>query len=77
MSDGVKILLAALGGAIVALLLAGGFSDGGMGGMGQMMSGGMMGGNLFGMLFGFLFWALIVALLVVLVVWIFEQVRRS
>jgi hypothetical protein len=42
MSDGLKILLGALGGAILALLLAGGFSGSGMGygmmgGMGQMM----------------------------------------
>jgi hypothetical protein len=43
MSDGLKILLGALDGAIVALLLAGGFSGSGMGygmmvgGMGQMM----------------------------------------
>ena len=31
MSDGLKILLGALGGAILALLLAGGFSGSGMG----------------------------------------------
>ena len=43
MSDGLKILLGALGGAIFALLLVGGFSGSGMGngmmvgGMGQMM----------------------------------------
>ena len=54
MSDGLKILLGALGGAVLALLLVGGFSgDGGMmGGMGSMMSGGMMAGGLFGVLFG-------------------------
>ena len=66
MSDGVKVLLGALGGVIVALLLAGGFSGGGMGY-------GMMGGSLLGMLFTLLFWALIVALLVV---WIVNQTQR-
>ena len=48
MSDGLKILLGALGGAIVALLLAGGFSGSGMGY-------GMMGGGILGVLFAGLF----------------------
>ena len=69
MSDGLKILLGALGGAIVALLLAGGFSGSGMGY-------GMMGGGLFGMLLAGLFWLLLLALLVAVVVWIFNQAQR-
>jgi hypothetical protein len=73
MRDGVKILLGALGGAIVALLLLDSYS-GGM--MGQMMSGSMMGGGAFGMLFALLFWVLIVALIVALAVWIFNQAQR-
>ena len=81
MSDGLKILLGALGGAIPALLLAGGFSGSGigydmMGGMGQMMGGSMMGGGLFGLLFAGLFWLLLLALLVAVVVWIFNQAQR-
>jgi hypothetical protein len=86
MSDGLKILLGALGGAILALLLVGGFSGSGtgygmMGGMGQMMGGSMMGGSmmgggLFGMLFAGLFWLLLLALLVAVVVWIFNQLQR-
>ncbi|HJQ27783.1 MAG TPA: hypothetical protein VJ827_00460 [Rubrobacter sp.] len=40
MSEGLKVLLGALGGAILALLLAGGLSGGGMG---QMMGGGVIG----------------------------------
>ena len=52
MSDGLKILLGALGGAIVILLFVSVLGGGGMmGTMGQMMSGSMMGGGLFGMLF--------------------------
>ena len=52
MSDGLKILLGALGGAIVVLLFVSVLGGGGMmGSMGQMMSGSMMGGGLFGMLF--------------------------
>lgn len=69
MSDSLKILLGALGGAIFILLLISVFGGGGMmGGMGSMMSGGMMGGSLFGMLFALLFWVLVIALIVALVV---------
>ena len=77
MSEGLKILLGALGGAIVVLLFVSVLGGGGMmGGMGSMMSGGMMGGGLFGMLFGLLFWVLIIVLIVALVVWIFNQTQR-
>src|SRR5215213_11822954 len=81
MSDGLKVILGALGGALVVLLLIGGFSGGGMGygimgGMGQMMGGSMMGGGLLGMLFAGLFWILVLALLVGVVVWIFNQSQR-
>ena len=60
MSDGLKVLFGALIGAVVILLVVGGFSSGTMGygmmgGIGQMMSGGMMGGSLLGMLFALLF----------------------
>jgi len=69
-------MLGALGGALVVLLLIGGFSGGGMGygmmgGMGQMMGGGLL-----GMLFAGLFWLLVLALLVGVVVWIFNQTQR-
>jgi uncharacterized membrane protein len=77
MSDGLKILLGALGGAIVVLLFVsvlGG--DGMMGGIGSMMSGGMMGGGLFGILFVLLFWAVLVALLIALVLWIVNQTQQ-
>jgi hypothetical protein len=51
MSDRLKVLLGALGGAVLALLLAGGLSGSGMGygmisGMGRMMGRGVMGGRL-------------------------------
>jgi hypothetical protein len=76
MSDGLKIVLGALGGAVLILLLIGGFAGSGMGysmmgGMGQMM-----GGGLFGMLFAGLFWLLVLALLIAVVVWIFDQTQR-
>lgn len=76
MSDPIKILLGALGGAILALLLVGVFSGDGMSGMGQMMGGAMMGGGMFGMLFMLLFWVLVIALLVALIVFIVRQSRR-
>jgi hypothetical protein len=81
MSDGLKVVLGALGGALLVLLLIGGFSGSGMGygmmgGMGQMMGGSMMGGGIFGMLFAGLFWVLLLALLVAVVVWIFNQAQR-
>src|SRR5215217_3654077 len=77
MSDGLKVLV----GAVVVLLLVGGFSGWGMGygmtgGMGSMMSGGMMSGGLFGMLFALLFWVLVIALIVALVVWIVNETQR-
>jgi len=60
MSDGLKVLLGALGGAVLTLLLVGGFSVGGMGY--GMMGGSMMGGGLFGVLFALLFWVLLLGL---------------
>ena len=72
MSDGLKILLGALGGAIVVLLFVSVLGGGGMmGGMGSMM-----GGGLFGMLFALLFWVLVIALIAALVVWIVNQTQR-
>ena len=82
MSDGLKILLCALGRALVVLLLVAGFSGGGgmgygmMGGLGSMMSGGMMGAGIIGILFMLLFWGLLIALIVVVVVWIVGQSQR-
>jgi uncharacterized membrane protein len=77
MSDGLKILLGFLVGAIVVLLFVSTLGGRGMmGGMGQMMSGGMMGGGLFGMLSAFVFWVLVIALIVALVVWIVNQTQR-
>jgi hypothetical protein len=77
MSDGLKILLGALGGAIFILLLISVLGGGGMmGGMGSMMSGGMMGGSLFGILFALLFWVLVIASIVGLVVWIVNQTQQ-
>jgi uncharacterized membrane protein len=77
MIDGLKILLGFLAGAIVVLLFVSTLGGRGMmGGMGQMMSGGMMGGGLFGMLSAFVFWVLVIALIVALVVWIVNQTQR-
>ena len=77
MSDGSKILLGALVGAIVVLLFVSTLGgDGMMGGMGQMMGGSMMGGGLLGMLFALLFWAALVALLIALVLWIVTQTQQ-
>ena len=82
MSDGLKVLLGALGGALLVLLLVGGFSGVGgmgygmMGGMGNMMSGGMMGSGMIGALLMLLFWGLLIALIVVVVVWIVGQSQR-
>jgi hypothetical protein len=73
MSDGFKVLLGVLGGAVLVLLLISALGAGGMmGGTGSMMSGGMMGGGLFGVLF----WVLVIALVVALVVWIVNQTQR-
>jgi uncharacterized membrane protein len=74
MSDGLKILLGTLGGAIVVLLFVSVFSGDGM--MGSMMSGSMIGGGLFGMLFALLFWVLVIALIAALVVWIVNQTQQ-
>ena len=77
MSDGLKILLGAFGGAIAILLFVSVLGGGGMmGTMGQMMSGSMMGGGLLGMLFALLFWVLVIALIAALVVWIVNQTQR-
>ena len=77
MSDGLKILLGALGGAIVVLFFVSVLGGGGlMGTMGQMMSGSMMGGGLFGILFALLFWAVLVALLIAIVLWIVNQTQQ-
>lgn len=73
MSDSLKALLGVLGEASVVLLLIGGFS--GSGGIGSMMSGGMMGGGIFGGLFMLLFWVLVIALIVTLVVWIVNRTQ--
>jgi len=69
MSDGLKILLGALGGAIATLLLASVLGRGGI-------MGSMMGGGLFGGLFALLFWVLVVAPVVALVVWVLGQTQR-
>jgi hypothetical protein len=76
MSDGLKVLLAALGGAVLVLLLISVLGGGTMRGMGSMMSAGMMGGGLFGMLFALLFWVLVITLIVALVVWIVKQTQH-
>ena len=77
MSNVLKVLLGVLGGAILVLLLVGVFSSSaGMGGMGSMMSGGMMGDGIFGGLFMLLLWVLVIALIVALVVWIVNQAQR-
>jgi uncharacterized membrane protein len=77
MSDGLKILLGALGGAIIVLLFVSTFGGGGkMDGMGSMMSGSMMGDGLFGILFVLLFWAVLVVLLIALVLWIVNQTQQ-
>ncbi len=77
MSDGIKVLLGALAGALLTLLLVGVFSGGGRGQMmgGGMMGGGMMAGGLIGMSLMMLFWVLGLALLAALVVWVVSQAR--
>ena len=69
MSDGLKVLLGVLGGAVLVLLFVSTLGGGGM-------MGGMMGGGLFGILFMLLSWVLVIALIVALVVWIFNQSQR-
>jgi len=75
-SDSLKILLVALGGAVLALLLVAVFSSGGVGGMGSMTSGGAMGTGMFGVLFVLLFWVLVTALIVALPAWIVGRTRQ-
>ncbi len=70
MSDGIKVLLGAVVGALLTLLLVGVFSGGGM------MSGGMMGGGMIGMSLMLFFWILVLALIVAAVVWVVNQARR-
>ena len=74
MNDSIKILLGALGGAIVTLLVVSVLGRGGM--MGFMMSGGEMGSGRIGGLFSPLFWGLVVALIVWLGVWVVNQAQR-
>ena len=76
MSDGSKILLGILVGAIVLLFVSTLGAGGMMGGMGSMMSGSMMGGGLLSMLIALLYWAVLVALLIALVLWIFNQTQH-
>jgi uncharacterized membrane protein len=71
MNDSLKVFLGALGGAVLALLLAAVFRGGGM-----VSTGSMMGGGIFGALFMLLFWVLGIALLVALIVWIVGPSRR-
>jgi uncharacterized membrane protein len=73
MSDGSKVALGAVVGALVVLLLFGGFSDG----MGHMMGGSMMGGGILGMLVSVVFWLLLLVLLVAAVVWFLGGTRRG
>ncbi|QIN84740.1 hypothetical protein GBA63_20380 [Rubrobacter tropicus] len=69
MSDYLKVLLGAAGGALLALLLVGLFQNAtGYG----MMGGGMMGGGLFALLL----WAALAALLVAAVVYVFTTLHR-
>jgi uncharacterized membrane protein len=70
MSDGIKVLLGAVVGALLTLLLVGVFSGGGM------MSGGMMAGGMIGMSLMLLFWVLVLALIVAAVVWVVNQAWR-
>ena len=71
MGDGSKVALGAVVGALVVLLLIGGFS----GGMGHMMGGSMMGVGVLGVLISSVFWLLILTLLVVAVIWFFGTRR--
>jgi len=65
MSDGLKVLLGALVGAIIVLLF-----------VSRLGGGGMMGSGLFGILFALLFWAVLVALLIAIVLWIVNQTQQ-
>jgi hypothetical protein len=76
MNDGLKVLLGAVGGAVLTLLLVKGLFGsamgyGMMGGMGQMM-----GGGLFGALVSLFFWVLFAALAFALVAWIIGRTHR-
>ena len=70
MSERLKILVGALGGAILALLFVRSLSGSGLGYS-------MMGGGLFSPLLVLLFWVLVVSPVAVLVVWIVMQVQRG
>jgi len=73
MGDGSKVALGAVLGALVVLLLFGGFT----GGMGHMMGGSMMGGGVLGMLLSGVFWLLVLVLVVAAVVWFLGGTRRG
>ena len=78
MRNGLKTLLGALGGVILALLSVGGLSANiqSLSVVERVMAGGTMGGGVLGMLAGLLFWALVVALVVGLVTWLVTQARH-
>lgn len=71
MNDYLKVLLGAVGGAVLELLLVAAFR----GGTGYGMMGPMMGGGLFGALFALLLLALLAALLVASIVYILTTMR--
>jgi hypothetical protein len=77
MGDGSKVALGAVVGALVVLLLFGGFS----GVMGHMMGGSMMGGGVLGMFVSVVFWLLLLVMLLVMlvaaVVWFIGGTRRG
>jgi hypothetical protein len=76
--SGLKALLGAFGGVILALLAVRGLSanTGRLSVIERVMAGGMMGGGVLGMLVGLLFWALVVALVVGLWVWLIQARTR-
>ena len=78
MRNGLKTLLGALGGVILALLAVGGLSANtqSLSVIERVMAGGTMGGGVLGMLAGLLFWALVVALVAGLVAWLVTQDRH-
>ncbi len=65
MNRNISAVLGGLAAVFVVLTLLAVFTGAGtMGGMGQMMNGGMMGGGAMGLLFMLLFWGVFVALIV-------------
>ncbi|MDQ3637413.1 MAG: hypothetical protein M3426_05395 [Actinomycetota bacterium] len=64
MNNARTVLTVAVAGLVLLILLAAFTGSRMMGGMGQMMSGGMMGGGAIGLLFMLLFWGLFIALIV-------------